>query len=259
VKKIIFAVLSVAVAIGLMGAAFAYFTDVEKSTGNTMSAGTLNIEIANPGGTFSNDPVTGTFNSPPGLKPGDVFETGPVYLENVGSITIERIYARFCGFSEVNGTPAEFPNGADINNISDYLVLQSYSESNNAGSNYYEEVFDTINAEAYEQYWATHGATGIVVDGKITLRELVLAAPGGSGGGIACLCMFDGGNVPSDPPLAPGMIAAFKFKFKLMETANNCIQGDTVNFNVNFIASMNDTYPDTGLDEDVTEPLDPLW
>ncbi len=44
-KKILFAIMSVAIAVGLMGAAFAYFSDTETSTGNTFTAGTLDLKV----------------------------------------------------------------------------------------------------------------------------------------------------------------------------------------------------------------------
>jgi predicted ribosomally synthesized peptide with SipW-like signal peptide len=103
------AVLSLA----LMGGAFAYFTDVETSTGNVMSAGTLDIQIANPGGTYGDTVVTGTFNSPAGLAPGDSFTAGPVFLKNAGSIDIHRIYARFGGLSEVTGAETDAETAAE--------------------------------------------------------------------------------------------------------------------------------------------------
>lgn len=256
-KKILFSLLAVVMCVGMIGSAFAYFTDVETSQDNVFQAGTLNIQIKDNNEGFRDTPVSASY-SISGLAPGQTFETDAVYLKNIGSITIERIYARFCNYSETDGTPAEF-DGAGTKDIGNKIILLSYSESNDGGANYYEESFGHDNALAYETWWATHGATLIVQDGVITLRELIDAANGGSGGNIAALCMFDGGNVPSDPPLSSGMTAAFKFKFKLLPETNNYYQGDSASFNVQFIASMDDTYPDPMLDDYVTETLNLLW
>jgi predicted ribosomally synthesized peptide with SipW-like signal peptide len=50
VKKLLFTVMACVLCIGLMGSAFAYFSDYETSTGNTFTAGTIDIDIdgANP-------------------------------------------------------------------------------------------------------------------------------------------------------------------------------------------------------------------
>lgn len=53
-KKILFVLMACVLCIGLVGGAFAYFTDTESSTGNTFTAGTLDLKIdQNPdGGVF---------------------------------------------------------------------------------------------------------------------------------------------------------------------------------------------------------------
>jgi len=257
-KKLLFAVIACVLCAGMIGGAFAYFTDVETSTDNNFTAGTLNIQIADVDDSYRDTPVSGTF-SLSGLFPGQTFETPVVYLQNVGSITIERMYARFCNYSETNGTPAEFNDPENRADIGNKIILLSYFESNDGGAHFSEEVFDDANARAYETWWATHGASNITIDGVITLRELVAAADGGSGGNVMALCMFDGGNVPDDPPLRPGMTAAFKFKFQLPSTINNYYQGDIASFKVQFAASMDDTYPDPMLDDYITEDLYDLY
>lgn len=259
-KKILFALMAVALCLGLMGGAFAYFTDVEKATDNTMSAGTLNIHISDDNTTFGNDPVTATFDSPDGLYPGEEFETDPVYIKNVGTIDIQRIYARFGNFAQSDGTNVEPEGGSSVNNIGDYLILMYYAESKN-GAAWQEETFvDGIggqgqpNAVAYETFWANRGAP-INQDGVITLRELVIVRNYGSGDNVTSLCMLDGGNAPG--PLAPTDTIAFKFKFQLAPGTPNAIQGDSATFDVDFIASQLTTYPDDSLSESITEPLVP--
>ncbi len=44
-KKILFTVMAVVLCLGLMGAAFAYFSDTETSSGNTFTAGTVDLNI----------------------------------------------------------------------------------------------------------------------------------------------------------------------------------------------------------------------
>ena len=53
-KKLLFAIMAIVLCVGLVGGAFSYFTDTVTSNSNTLQAGTLNVEIANAGGTYSN-------------------------------------------------------------------------------------------------------------------------------------------------------------------------------------------------------------
>ncbi len=76
-KKILFSLMAVLLSVGLIGAAFAYFSDVETSTGNTFTAGTLNLKVdsSDPGpiNTFA---VTKTFGGDFGWKDWVLKNTG---------------------------------------------------------------------------------------------------------------------------------------------------------------------------------------
>jgi len=72
-KKLLFAIMAIVLCVGLVGGAFSYFTDTVTSNSNTLQAGTLDIQIANPGGTYGNGPVTASFVSPSGWAPGQFF------------------------------------------------------------------------------------------------------------------------------------------------------------------------------------------
>lgn len=75
-RKFLLSGLAIILAIGLMGASFAYFSDTETSEGNTFTAGTWDIEIQS-GGTL---PLN-LWN----MKPGDSIETTH-WVQNVGSL-----------------------------------------------------------------------------------------------------------------------------------------------------------------------------
>ena len=258
-KKILFAVMACVLCLGLMGGAFAWFTDVEKSTGNTMGAGTLDIEISDGTVAYSNNPVIATFTSPAGLAPGDSFTTNPVYLKNVGTINIHWIFARFCALTEAGGVNTDAEAAlTPATDISKYLILQSYEESGDGGANWYAETFDTTNADAYLTYWNGRSAgTPFILDGEISLWDLYVARNYGSGDHVTSLLLFDGGNYTPVPPLPTGGIAAARFTFKLAENTPNNYQGDTATFEVDFIASANPVYPDDTLVESGLEPLGP--
>jgi len=245
-KKIVFSLIALLVCVGLVGSAFAYFSDVETSTGNTFTAGTLNMEISDNDEGPVNTPVSASFASPAGLAPGDEWTTDPVAFDNVGTIDIRYIFGRFCELVETDGTPIEF--GATTSNIADQIILVSYLERAEGSSQWYEEVFDETNANAYLGVW------GLANDGSISLKDLVLANPPGDSA-KTCLWFFDGGNDPTNPPLPVGGTAKIKFKFKLLESANNNYQGDTVTFRVDFVGSQ----VQADLDAAITEAVGVLF
>jgi predicted ribosomally synthesized peptide with SipW-like signal peptide len=255
-KKLLFVLMACVLSIGLIGGAFAYFTDVETSTGNSFQAGTLNIQISDEDEAFGDAAVTASYVSPAGWAPGQEFTTNPVYLNNVGSIAIERIYARFGSYTQVDGTVVDPEMSSPLNNIGGFIKLVSYSESNDGGATWYEESFTVANANDYLNFWIARGAS-FTADGVISLSDLVEASNHGSGDMVTALCLFDGGNAPGDPPLPTGDTAGFKFKFQLLPETLNYYQGDIATVTVQFIAAQIDTYPDDLLNDSITEPLVP--
>jgi predicted ribosomally synthesized peptide with SipW-like signal peptide len=257
-KKLIFAVIACVLCAGMVGGAFAYFTDVETSAGNEMGAGTLNIQIGDDNEGYNDLGVTASFNSPIDLEPGQTFTTGPVYLRNTGTMAISEVYARFAGLVESNATDTDIELAlADKKDISKYLILQSYEESGDGGLTWYTEVFDEANANAYIDYWNGPTSSGwnplpganIPRDGEISLWDLVRVNAFGSGDHLTSLRLFDGGNYPVIPALPAGSAVLVRFTFKLAEGTPNNYQGDTATFSVNFIAAARGVYPDDQLYE----------
>jgi predicted ribosomally synthesized peptide with SipW-like signal peptide len=259
-KKILLTIMACVMALGLVGGAFAYFTDVEYSTSNVMGAGTLDLEISDFDGPYGNTPVTAIFSSPANLAPGQTFTTDAVYLKNVGTMDIRWIWARFCNLVESNGVNTDAEIAADpsytIKDISKYLKLVSVFESNDNGATYVETVFDAATANAFLGYWNSRGAS-FTLDGEISLNDLYVARDFGSGDKVTSLVLL---NVVSDfgnPALPAGSVASFKFTFQLSEAVTNAYQGDTATFEVDFIGSHRDIYPDDELNESISETLGP--
>lgn len=67
-----------------IGGTMAYFSDTEKSTGNTFTAGTLDLKTNDADGT------TGTFNVL-NMIPGDSETTGTVKLKNMGTVNADHV------------------------------------------------------------------------------------------------------------------------------------------------------------------------
>jgi predicted ribosomally synthesized peptide with SipW-like signal peptide len=256
-KKVLFAVIACVLCAGMIGGAFAYFTDVEKSTGNTMSAGTLDLQISNDGSLFTDSGITATFSTPTSLEPGTSFTTNAVWFKNTGSMDIYWIFARICGLTESEGINTDAENALELkSDISKYIILQNYQESAD-GSTWFTEDFaldSGDNANAYLAYWNSRGAS-FVLDGEISLYDLYIARNFGSGDKVTSLLLFDGGNLVRVPILHTGDTAAARFTFKLAESTPNNYQGDSATFEVDFIASAHHTYPDDTLVESGLEAL----
>lgn len=90
-KKLLFGVIAIVVCVGLIGSAFAQFTDIETSTDNTFTAGTLNLLIDdNPTGTanwVSNPDFSSAISGlASNLKPGDS-NSLTIGIKNDGTIS----------------------------------------------------------------------------------------------------------------------------------------------------------------------------
>ncbi len=86
-KKIIFAVMAVVAAIGLMGGAFAYFSDTETSSSNTFTAGTLDLKLKTSVTEYADYDGNQLFTPVTNMEPGKEVLLETVYLKNFGSIT----------------------------------------------------------------------------------------------------------------------------------------------------------------------------
>jgi predicted ribosomally synthesized peptide with SipW-like signal peptide len=247
VKKILFALMAVVLCLGLMGGAFAYFTDVETSAGNTFTAGTLDMQIQDNDEGPRDYPVSASFVSPAGLAPGDRFTTDPVTFSNVGSIDIRYIFAKFDVTSET------------VANMQQQIVLVSYGEwsSNGAwvaasdetldGGGYWVESFDpntttgATNANAYLAFW------NLTQDGSISLADLEAGTPAGSSTKTG-MWFFDNSS-PTNIPLRVSGTAQLRFTFEFLPSATNPYQGAGVTFDVYFVGAQTEV----NLDASITE------
>jgi predicted ribosomally synthesized peptide with SipW-like signal peptide len=81
-KKILVSVMVIGLVAALAGAGlYAYFSDVETSTGNTFTAGTLDLTVDG-----HNDPGVPTYVTLEDMAPCEWAEIGPIKLKNVGTI-----------------------------------------------------------------------------------------------------------------------------------------------------------------------------
>jgi len=238
-KKLLFSLIAVITVIGLVGGAFAYFTDVENSNDNVITAGTLDMQIQDNDEGPLDGAVVASFNSPSGLAPGQEFTTDPVTFSNVGSIDIRYIFGKF------DVTSVTEPGMAQ------QIVLKSYAQKSSNGAwvgaddetlvdGWWVESFDTTNANAYLNYW------GLPEDGSISLADLEAGTPAGDSVKTG-MWFFDSQN--NDKPFPVGGTAKLKFTFEFLASATNQYQGDSVTFDVYFVGAQTEQ----DLDASITE------
>lgn len=131
-KKILVSFMTIALVSALIGGGiYAYFSDVETSTGNTFTAGTLDLNLDG-GNTnvvkFTVDDVK------PGASGGGTWEVANVGNMD-GYLDLESISA-----SEAIGTTTdpeladEVPPGTDTAQLGNYLMVHMFIDANNNGS-----------------------------------------------------------------------------------------------------------------------------
>jgi spore coat-associated protein N len=76
------------------GGTYAFFSDTETSTNNSLMAGTLNLGVANLGGTNPTGSATATWTTPAGWKPGQSIN-GTLYVKNSGTIDMSSVNVTF--------------------------------------------------------------------------------------------------------------------------------------------------------------------
>ena len=97
-RKILFSLMTIALVGALVGVGVhAYFSDIETSTGNTFTAGTLDLEVD------SENPWTSTGVTASNMEPGVAATDVDLTCENVGTITGD-LYMRITSVTDSGNT-----------------------------------------------------------------------------------------------------------------------------------------------------------
>jgi predicted ribosomally synthesized peptide with SipW-like signal peptide len=234
VKRILFSIMAVVAAIGLMGGAFAYFTDVAPSSGNSMTAGTLNLQISTDGGVNYYETAGAVIQSPAGWAPGNQFTTDPIWLKNAGTIDAQNVFGTVCKPSD---SVADFSNQIRVVSVADYIPGKGWETS----------IFDPDTSNTWLGFWGAPNTKGY-----LTLADLwYYGNPGGSSvkTGFFFYDMFSANTVPF---LGAGKTAAVQFTFELLKSTTNVYQGASTTFELDFTASQ---FLDADLDTYITGSL----
>jgi len=215
-KKILGLSIAVLLITGLVvGGTLAYFSDTETSTGNTFTAGTLNLTVQGPDDELPND----------------------------GTNTVV--------FAVTNANPGQSGYGTwklvNEGNLAGYIDLSSISVDN-----YENYDADTDEAEAYDATTNPGGDADTSADGELAANlDVVLFVDDGTGGGTANNGIQDGteatiyagklvmGETPLlaesydlDLALAAGGTTYISMTWSVADSVGNTIMGDSCTLNM---------------------------
>lgn len=204
-KKVLFAVLGLLIVASLAGAGtFAYFTDTEKSTNNTMVAGTLDLTVDSTDAAVTTVDV---FNKAPGDS-----GVGTTVLKNVGSLEGElEITMSAITNTESTGT-TEYEGDGDPGELGAYLKMVLWIDVDKSG---------TFNS----------GDVELLSDGTVAAYDAV---------NNTALTYDIANNYDSDSwdvaeTMAAGAEDNFVISWEIPTGTGNSIQGDSMSFDVSFL------------------------
>jgi len=228
VKKLLLSAMALLLVIGLVGAStYAWFSDTETSTGNTFQAGTLDLKMEDP--TTGNwvDGVTQTWTMS-NMVPGVSEKFGKIELGSFGSLTGDHLEIT-CSYA-VNDDP-------DVESDTDKetcLYPERFAR--------YMEI--TLMAYTNDQWWfnlltgqkyiGAYPST-TTPDGAPQAKWRVDDQESSSQPGYGVISLYDLNQDPIDDLTPPdGGNTQFRMTVKLHSTADNGIQGDTLNLTMIF-------------------------
>ena len=155
-KKILGLTIAALLVMALVGGGtWAYFSDVETSTGNILTAGTLDLGLSNTAATTPDGSVTATWNVSAGdWAPGDTVEA-TLYVYNGGSIDMTQLTVALSYGAITDGTPAGVTVPGGVTDLLDKMITATTVEWGPTGSllpiaNWTSQPLDTIAGLAAE-------------------------------------------------------------------------------------------------------------
>jgi len=231
-KKLLFAIMAIVLCVGLIGGAFAYFTDTQASSGNKFTAGYTELMLSNGPSGYVRTPVvigTGT-NLAPG---GPAIGTFNVGFQNAGTIsgvvtgTMSYDQTLVVADPKVNFTPPNYVE-ATADQFAQKLVIATAITDGSQGTNVAPYWAQQI-ADLPGYGWANAIAWGCVVLDSNTING---ALPTVYGMSKITLHFWDGYGTKVDLPLAPGLNHWVNGTLKLDKSADNGYENIGLNITV---------------------------
>jgi len=217
VKRALTGILLIVSVAMLAGAGtYAYFSSTRTSTGNTFTAGTLNLKLSNSSLGPWSDGVTGIWTLS-NMMPGDETATASVFFKNFGSVASSTMEIT-CSYTVTEETPRA-QSDTDPNTdqhpdeMAKYMIITTMIYRNDHVNINCSTGYDSYSKQTKDE-WKVNDANG---DGKISLYELKL----------------DPLVLPS-PDTQPNKITQLDMSIKFDENAGNDFQGDTFDLTMIF-------------------------
>jgi predicted ribosomally synthesized peptide with SipW-like signal peptide len=203
VKKILLNLMAIVLCAGMTGSAFAYFTDVETSTDNTLRAGTLDLKIADEDEWFG-DGVSSTW-AMKNMVPGET-AVGPfsVNLHNSGNIAGSHVEISFNHVIDEASQPVE-PDADPTSTpgkMAKWIQITAMT-------------YDTFN---FVSHYIDANGNGIFDLEDVTMSPYI----------------DDGGLLDNLPAPTGAGVRSFTMALKFAAGATNDIQGDILTTSVSF-------------------------
>jgi spore coat-associated protein N len=218
VKKFLLSALAIILAMGMMGSAFAYFSDTETSTGNTFTAGTLDLKIRDGGQEWA-DGIDVAEWAMSNMAPGVSTDFGGIDLRNDGNLYADHAEIG-CSYSVSEGDPFGDPDNVDTSASPDdfakYVQITKFHYYNDSWSIKYENgSYTIIGITDKGDAWRINDADGV--------------------SGIS-LCDLKNDSLDDLPMPGVNEIGTTHFEMyvKFHQDAGNDLQGDTLNLTVSF-------------------------
>jgi len=215
-RKILFSLMTIALVGALIGGGiYAYFSDVETSTGNVFTAGTLNLDLtdASDDGTES-ETATWVFS---GIAPGETGGGGAgagLTISNTGSLN------GYLDLSSISPTNAE-----NYNATTDEAEAADDADTSDATGG------GELGANLLVQIWLDADNDGVVgVSAGNLLEESIYpaAAIGAPDPGVTGVLDSIAATYDLDEPLNAGSSTYIAVLWDLPSATNNAVQGDSV-------------------------------
>jgi len=217
---ILASVLAMLLVAGAVGAGtMAYFNEIDQATGNTFTAGYLDIELHD-GSAWVDGPISGFWSTPTNWAPGETY-TRRLYFRNEGNVPVQVVLLDFKNY--------QYTVASTFWDVIEVVSVKEHYEGE--GTNYVPGFMDD---------WLGDG------DSPLTLHELMVTPNDEGTVGNCDAILFATFEGPCTDPectatnialmggnyLAPGQEGWLEIGFKFSSTATSIYEGATCSFDL---------------------------
>jgi len=225
-RKLLLSILAIFLVIGLVGTStFAWFQDTETSTGNTFTAGTMDLKIWT-GSTWGDVGETAIWTMSK-MEPGITTDSGKAEVKWLGSITPHHMEIT-CSYTATEGPPTGDMDNVDQNNSATWDDFAKYVEITEMS--YYNGLW-SISWDSSGNYSIKKGTPPQPIGWSPENWQLNPNTDGVAG---ISLCDLKKDPLTNLPLGAQDEVIHFEMTVRFSSLAGNDLQGDTLNVTMIF-------------------------